>query len=301
MKLNKEYFVTAVPVESKCGGGFVTRKFLNYLGRDYKFIVRKESYLMKLLFQILGFITLPFIHPIFTRYSSFYFFGKKTYANFSQSFGLAFYNKNAVLICHDLQFHRSFKLKKWVLWSEGYLLRRASKVYVLSNRDYRVVTEYYNLPAPKVVNSFEPIFGAVANLDIVLPKIKRLVFIGSLDREENYEAISWFVNNIINGIFVSLDIVGHSKKKIVHPLINYIGFVDDLDILPTNYDLAVAPMFTGQGVKVKVIDCLVRGLPVLGTKDAFSGIESIPPGFVTNDPAIWISIINEECRYYIRS
>jgi hypothetical protein len=54
--------------------------------------------------------------------------------------------------------------------------------------------------------------------------------------------------------------------------IDYLGFVDrPLDIIYTSCAV-IAPLFTGAGVKVKVIDSFTTGTPVIGTNITFEGL-----------------------------
>ena len=59
----------------------------------------------------------------------------------------------------------------------------------------------------------------------------------------------------------------------MHPqLVRLEDYVDDLDALFATTTAMLAPLRYGTGVKVKVLEALARGLPVVGTERAFSGI-----------------------------
>ena len=54
------------------------------------------------------------------------------------------------------------------------------------------------------------------------------------------------------------------------------GFVRDLNEVFSRATALIAPLRFGSGVKIKVIDALARGLPVIGTSSAFEGIDVRP-------------------------
>ena len=69
------------------------------------------------------------------------------------------------------------------------------------------------------------------------------------------------------------------------------GFVDDLTEIFAQATLLLAPLRFGSGIKIKIIDALARGLPVLGTSTALEGIPVDPAGcdgcIIEDDLASW--------------
>ena len=57
--------------------------------------------------------------------------------------------------------------------------------------------------------------------------------------------------------------------------IEYIGFVDNPYPIIAQAKGLIAPLFHGAGVKVKVIESLSLGTPVMGTDITFEGIDNI--------------------------
>lgn len=60
----------------------------------------------------------------------------------------------------------------------------------------------------------------------------------------------------------------HVKNIIVH------GFVDDLDKEINKQGILVAPIISGSGIRIKILEALARGIPVITTKKGAQGIES---------------------------
>jgi len=96
----------------------------------------------------------------------------------------------------------------------------------------------------------------------------------------NVSGIRWFVDNVMPFIDDDLYIVGkgfesfamefsHNKK------VNVIGYVENLDTWYLGAKYSIAPIFEGSGMKTKVAESLMYGVPIIGTSEAFSGYEEV--------------------------
>lgn len=56
--------------------------------------------------------------------------------------------------------------------------------------------------------------------------------------------------------------------------VTYLGYTNNPYPIIANSILLVSPLFSGAGVKVKVVEALACGTPVLGTEMSFEGIDS---------------------------
>lgn len=294
---------SSLPVMSKDGGGWATRRVIKFLRVDRGIVIheRSNSILEKIFYAIWGGLLLPFIHPIFTRFlpASVFFCTGRTYLNFSQTFGALLFSKQAWAICHDLQCHRSFKFMAWVRWSEGVLLRRAERVVTLSNRDAKIVRRLYRVPLSKITSAQSAMLGEINDFSKDLSKLgkdmRRVVFLGSLLRRENFEALTWFVEQVLSHVpDLVLEVIGSApeSRRISHPRIKYLGFVEDAQSYLGNSTLMIAPMLSPAGVKIKVIEALELGVPVLGTKNAYSGLSKPSIGYCSDDSSVWISTLS---------
>jgi glycosyltransferase involved in cell wall biosynthesis len=122
--------------------------------------------------------------------------------------------------------------------------------------------------------------------------------IGAWKRDENYYGLKNFVNGINNNK-INLVICGSNIERL--SLINFkninvnlLGFVDDLDSFFNSIDLLIIPLEKGAGVKIKVLQSLIYGVPCIGTKVAFEGIDLNPNCIEFNDIRELISFINHE-------
>jgi len=108
---------------------------------------------------------------------------------------------------------------------------------------------------------------------------KTIIYYGAMSRQENKEAAIWFVKNVMTRL-VDLDItffiIGGNPDPEVLSLssdrVVVTGFVED----PSEYfDKAmclVAPLFHGAGIKVKILEGLVSGVPVITNEIGIEGI-----------------------------
>ncbi|WP_158453626.1 glycosyltransferase [Pseudogulbenkiania sp. NH8B] len=291
--------ITPFPPSSHDGGGWVTRQLIEKHKYE-KISYRKNNTIKKIYYAALGCITLPFIHPIFTRFLPLWQTRNKitnTHLNFSQTFGMVFFRKNCTLICHDLQYHRSFMLKCWARWSEKLLLSHAKKILVLSERDKKIVTRYYKIPIKFIENIGPFLTQEIESFTSVTPpNSKRIVFLGSLSRPENLEGIKWFVKNVLPSCpDIEVHIIGalYANHGIAHPQIKHLGFVDNLEEFLSSTDLMIAPMLSGAGIKIKVIESLKSKTPVLGTKSAYSGLPKPSAAFISDNNEHWIKTLND--------
>jgi polysaccharide biosynthesis protein PslH len=113
---------------------------------------------------------------------------------------------------------------------------------------------------------------------------KKVLFIGSLFMVNNQEGIIWYLNNVhpkLNDIDkYELLIAGNSRgediswlKTLIDGLKN-VKFYDspeDLDFLYEESSVFINPMLNGAGVKLKTIEALKNGLPVVSTRIGAEG------------------------------
>ncbi|MDV7173557.1 glycosyltransferase [Gordonia amicalis] len=129
-------------------------------------------------------------------------------------------------------------------------------------------------------------------IDLTLPpatraggglEIPRLVYMGTRDWPPNQEGFLEILRlwpRISDGIpDAELCIVGAPKPGATPPPlpegVRDVGFVEDLDAFLGTCRALVAPIRTGGGVRVKLLDAASRGLPVVGTTAAIGSLEPV--------------------------
>ncbi len=137
-----------------------------------------------------------------------------------------------------------------------------------------------------------------SNTKIFLPTVKQphinptpiesrryeVLFVGTLSWHANEEGVIWYIEKVIGLLDPKLkhQIVGAgASNKLISMTskfseISTHGYVNDLEPFYQSTKCLVAPLLSGSGVKIKIINALARGLPVVTTP---VGIEGFPSGY----------------------
>lgn len=110
--------------------------------------------------------------------------------------------------------------------------------------------------------------------------IKTIIFVGPASYYPNFLAGEFIAKEIApefaNFDDIKFKIIGKGWKELgrFYSQSNVIfeDFVDDLSLVYQNAWAVLAPLFIGTGIKNKVLEAMSCGLPVIGTREAFSGI-----------------------------
>lgn len=107
-----------------------------------------------------------------------------------------------------------------------------------------------------------------------------ILFWGAMYRKENYEAALWFIEKVmplLKDTDVRFVVAGNRPPKVLLDQANdrilVTGFVKDESDLFSHSMCFVSPLLLGAGIKVKVLEALSAGIPVLTNE---IGIEGIP-------------------------
>ncbi len=109
-----------------------------------------------------------------------------------------------------------------------------------------------------------------------------LCFIGSFNWIPNREGIVWFIKNIFPRIKenypeISINIAGIESEKIIELKgidgVNVKGFVKNSSDFLLENGIFIAPLITGSGVKIKVLEALSLGMPCVLTEIAAEGLD----------------------------
>lgn len=127
-----------------------------------------------------------------------------------------------------------------------------------------------------------------------------LVFIGNLYYQPNARAVEIIRDLVLPPLHallpdVHVRIVGRGPAALLsqdRDGLRFTGRVDSINEALRGVSLALAPLTAGSGAKMKVLDYLAAGLPVLGTKQAVTGLPVGHPGvLVDDDIQSWPSLI----------
>jgi len=185
-------------------------------------------------------------------------------------------------IWEDLQLNEGNPIKKWYLnqlvktlkKEEIAYLKKVDLVLSLSNDDISKIEKIGSTPIRFIPVSIEK---TTCKTDY---SSNSLCFIGSYNWEPNIEAINWFLNDlnplIQHSIPVKVEIAGKDGEKVFNyaasPLVNFKGFVESTSEFLKSNGIFIAPMKSGSGVKIKVLEAMSNGLPCVLTPKAAEGL-----------------------------
>lgn len=236
----------------------------------------------------------PIFHPIFTiRFSwmNLLFLKKKNRENQYDIIYLdhpqmylygCFFKQAKILMAHDVMAQRyerssSSITQRIVQAGEKFFLGlKNSTIFSFSEKDREIISKKYNIDS-RVTNFF--IDDQIQHLPT--PKLDNYyIFFGKWDREDNLDGMKWFFSKVYPKLDRSLHIyiIGvalpdyYQQELKKYPYVTYLGFVDNPYKMIANAKAMFAPLFSGAGVKVKVVESLACGTPVIGNNISFEGI-----------------------------
>lgn len=311
-QLKKILFVTAFPPNELTAGQYFSKDLINQLAEQFEIELITFSYKNHVIdvnpkvkykiFKLNSFTKLTnsinkfYIHPIFTaRFNSnwnniiklkaqkadYIFF------DFSQVLIYDFYlnHPQKMIRLHDIiaqKYTRGSIFNKmqflWVKLSEKYLLKYSNSIFTLSNKDAKLLDLNYKRKSIIFNGPLKPITFNLENNNI---NNNEFCFYGAWNRRENEMGLIWFIYKVLPSLSTNFTfkIIGPGLSKKLRLKINefgnlkYLGFVENplLEIFKSSG--LIAPIFSGAGIKIKVLDSISVGTPVIGTDIAFEGIE----------------------------
>ncbi len=123
-----------------------------------------------------------------------------------------------------------------------------------------------------------------------------ITFIGGFHHNPNIDGILWFVKDVYSELIkkspgIKLNIIGsHPPEEILSlksSSINVTGFIsdDDLELYYSDTRVVIAPLRFGAGVKGKIIEAIVYGLPIVTTSIGKEGIVDADEFIYSTDTA----------------
>jgi glycosyltransferase involved in cell wall biosynthesis len=111
------------------------------------------------------------------------------------------------------------------------------------------------------------------------PQPNTLIFSGSLSYSANYEGMNWFIQEVYPLIqtqnpAVRLIITGKPGPQPLPPAenVSLTGFVDDVRPLIASAWISLAPLWLGGGTRLKILEALALGTPVVTTSKGAEGL-----------------------------
>lgn len=181
-----------------------------------------------------------------------------------------------------------FKLRMYL----SRLLKYFQAVTVVSEQELKLIAGIF----PNVKNAH--VVPNCMNMDDykninVESKPNTLIFTGSFRYHTNYEAMVWFVRDVFPLILkqvpnAKLIITGDHANLPLPTNQNIIlaGYVEDIKGLIASSTVALAPIWSGGGTRLKILEAMAIGTPVVATPKGAEGLDALAGEhlFVANAP-----------------
>ncbi|WP_303748855.1 glycosyltransferase family 4 protein [Stenotrophomonas pigmentata] len=169
-----------------------------------------------------------------------------------------------------------WRYQRW----ERQVVGAARKVVVLTEDDAKVLAAYSQQPIAVVVNGTDTEAFAEVLAD---PASGRILFVGNFEYAPNIDAVEWLLDEIMPAIWAAapqtrLCLCGYAlptqwAERWPDTRIEWRGFVPSLQPVQAKSSLFLAALRDGGGSKLKVLEAMAAGLPVVATQQAVSGLD----------------------------
>jgi len=110
----------------------------------------------------------------------------------------------------------------------------------------------------------------------------RIVFVGFLPHTPNTEGLRWFLREVWPLVLrdepdARMSVIGAGASNemlgLMHDSgVEYRGFVEDLRAVYAQSRVYIAPIFTGGGIRTKIVEAMTAGVPIVSTRFAPLGL-----------------------------
>ncbi len=181
----------------------------------------------------------------------------------------------AMFFSENKFFWKFFSFYDWVKFKfyEPGELKKFDMVYAISQKESKKITQYN-----KNVKLLYPLVDATSDMGNQNSKI--LFFVGLLTWYPNKQGITWFNREVFPELKkafpqISFDIVGDYTSRWKLPLydgIKFHGYVRDISDFWRESSIFIVPLWYGSGIRIKILEALAHGLPVVSTSMGADGL-----------------------------
>jgi polysaccharide biosynthesis protein PslH len=169
-------------------------------------------------------------------------------------------------------------LSKRIKNHELEILNRVDLLIPISGRDQKILLKL----KPGLLSLVIPAGIDAENYPLPKePEFPSLFFIGSLDWMPNQEGLLWFVDYVWPDIQKDRNICFHVggrgapawlEKRLQSVNIEFHGEVDNAYEFMNRYAIMVSPVFSGSGIRIKILEAMMMGKAVISTTIGSEGI-----------------------------
>ncbi len=198
-------------------------------------------------------------------------------------------------------------IKKLLLWQgkkmldlEVNLINRSEKTWNIAEEDLKRYKELLKGDDKKLI--YIPVgleFKKSEAPKVVTDDRIKLLFLGKMDWAPNKDGLKWFLEDVwpqVNKEKFELQIVGSGDSSwgvelFKQPGIKFIGFAKDLEAVYANCDFSVIPIRYGSGTRIKVIESISKGVPIISTDMGVQG-SGLKDFFHAETKDEWLKVLN---------
>lgn len=171
-------------------------------------------------------------------------------------------------------------------WAEGRLLRGADRAFAVSAVDARRFKELYSVDTDLLPNGVDvDRFSAVTDekVDAVRKRFgvgpRALLFMGLYAYRPNTQAVEFLINEVMPRLLQTHPdaqlIVTGGEVPHRHSWLKNPGMLpfDDMPAMIQACSVGTAPIFSGSGTRLKILECMAAGIPVVATPKGAEGLE----------------------------
>ncbi|MEM1091736.1 MAG: glycosyltransferase [Pseudomonadota bacterium] len=189
--------------------------------------------------------------------------------------------------------------------------RRCDLTLVVSEYEREFLREDAPDIKVSILSNIHPVHGRRKSYE----EREGLLFVGGFQHPPNIDGVTWFVREVLPLVHqqqdgIKLTVIGSKMtdavKALAGPLVDVLGFVEDLEPYLDGCRLSLAPLRYGAGVKGKINMAMSYGQPVVATSPAVEGMHVVPGQEVMvgdspedfaaavleayRDPALWLQL-----------
>lgn len=209
----------------------------------------------------------------------------------------SFLRKSENNLILGIEVARLFKFEKKIY-------SNVDELWVLSAKDRNILTSLFTIPEDKIIIKPPKLSDFIYQIERNVDKIenKSLLFWAAMNRAENEQAAITFIQKCFNRLIkidseYKLYIVGSNPspkiKKFASENIIVTGFIENPTSFFEKAAIGIVPLLQGAGIKLKTLEMLKAGLPVISTSVGAEGIEYKENLFINDNFDEWVNIITD--------
>lgn len=220
-----------------------------------------------------------------------------SYASWSSIIDGLKYKSHLILDSHDFitgQSNKKLSKIGKIFQREINAINKFDEIWTFS------IEEKYIFEQFSKANVFHIPISFPLNFQEIKPQYNYDVLYVASSNPHNIKSINWFLEHVLPNINkqIKIHIIGKIGKEIQNKNFENIiihGIVDDLNVFYKNAKMTICPMLSGTGVKIKVLESLSFGLPVITNTRGVDGLSQKSQNgcIVTDDAFEFASKINQ--------